>query len=96
MTSTPASDFPHPYVAVDVVLLAVVAGSVRVLLVEREDEGVAGWGLPGAYLQLDERISETRTRVLHDKGGSSAHRPVFVSRHKHQSMWRWFRQVTQR
>lgn len=31
-------------------------------------------------------------RVLHGKGGSSRHRPVFVSRHKHRGMWRWFRQ----
>ena len=30
-------------------------------------------------------------RALHGKGGSSAHRPVFVSRHKHRGMWRWFR-----
>ncbi len=30
-------------------------------------------------------------RVRHRKGGSSAHRPVFVSRHKHRGMWRWFR-----
>lgn len=30
-------------------------------------------------------------RVLHAKGGSSAHRPVFVSYHKHCGMWRWFR-----
>jgi GT2 family glycosyltransferase len=30
-------------------------------------------------------------RVLHGKGSSSRHRPVFVSRHKHYSMWRWFR-----
>lgn len=30
-------------------------------------------------------------RVLHAKGGSSAHRPVFVSQHKHRGMWRWFR-----
>ena len=29
--------------------------------------------------------------VLHAKGGSSRHRPVFVSRHKHRGMWRWFR-----
>jgi N-acetylglucosaminyl-diphospho-decaprenol L-rhamnosyltransferase len=29
--------------------------------------------------------------VLHRKGGSSGHRPVFVSRHKHRGMWRWFR-----
>ncbi|HJR11423.1 MAG TPA: glycosyltransferase family 2 protein [Rhodanobacteraceae bacterium] len=30
-------------------------------------------------------------RVRHGKGGSSAHRPVFVSYHKHRGMWRWFR-----
>ena len=29
-------------------------------------------------------------RVQHAKGGSSAHRPVFVSYHKHRGMWRWF------
>lgn len=30
-------------------------------------------------------------RVEHAGGGSSRHRPVFVSRHKHAGMWRWFR-----
>ncbi len=30
-------------------------------------------------------------RVHHGKGSSSHHRPVFVSRHKHAGMWRWFR-----
>lgn len=30
-------------------------------------------------------------RVQHGKGSSSRHRPVFVSRHKHHGMWRWFR-----
>lgn len=30
-------------------------------------------------------------RVVHRKGGSGRHRPVFVSRHKHGGMWRWFR-----
>jgi N-acetylglucosaminyl-diphospho-decaprenol L-rhamnosyltransferase len=30
-------------------------------------------------------------RVQHGKGSSSRHRPVFVSRHKHRGMWRWFR-----
>ncbi len=29
-------------------------------------------------------------RVLHSKGTSSRHRPVFVSYHKHCGMWRWF------
>lgn len=31
-------------------------------------------------------------RVLHTKGGSSRHRPIFVSRFKHRGMCRWFRQ----
>lgn len=30
-------------------------------------------------------------RVQHGRGSSSRHRPVFVSRHKHAGMWRWFR-----
>ncbi|GLQ92354.1 glycosyltransferase family 2 protein [Dyella acidisoli] len=30
-------------------------------------------------------------RVMHGKGGSSRHRPIFVSYHKHRGMWRWFR-----
>ena len=30
-------------------------------------------------------------RALHGRGSSSRHRPVFVSRHKHFGMWRWFR-----
>lgn len=29
--------------------------------------------------------------VVHGKGGSSRHRPVFVAWHKHRSKWRWFR-----
>jgi N-acetylglucosaminyl-diphospho-decaprenol L-rhamnosyltransferase len=29
-------------------------------------------------------------RVMHGKGGSSRHRPLFVARHKHRGMWRWF------
>jgi GT2 family glycosyltransferase len=29
--------------------------------------------------------------VVHAKGGSSRHRPLFVAWHKHRGMWRWFR-----
>ncbi len=29
-------------------------------------------------------------RVVHGKGTSSRHRPVFVAMHKHRGMWRWF------
>ena len=82
MTSlNPEADFPHPFVAVDVVLLTISDGAVRVLLVERPDSEIAGWGLPGAYLQLDERIAGTRARVLADKCGvtgitEGAYRPL--------------------
>lgn len=40
----------------------------------------------GYGVQLDGAV-----RVEHGKGGSSRHRPVFVSWHKHRGMWRWFR-----
>lgn len=29
-------------------------------------------------------------RVVHGKGGSSRHRPLFVAWHKHRGLWRWF------
>ena len=29
-------------------------------------------------------------RVVHRKGTSSRTRPIFVARHKHRGMWRWF------
>ena len=29
-------------------------------------------------------------RAVHAQGGSSRHRPLFVSRHKHRGMWRYF------
>lgn len=29
-------------------------------------------------------------RIVHRKGGSSRHRPLFVARHKHRGLWRWF------
>lgn len=41
----------------------------------------AGWGV----------ACVNAIRVVHGKGGSSRHRPVFVSWHKHRGLWRWFR-----
>jgi N-acetylglucosaminyl-diphospho-decaprenol L-rhamnosyltransferase len=35
-------------------------------------------------------VCANEVRVLHGKGGSSRHRPVFVAWHKHRGMWRWF------
>ncbi len=35
-------------------------------------------------------VCADRVHVLHVRGGSSRHRPVFVAWHKHRGMWRWF------
>ena len=35
-------------------------------------------------------VCATDVRVVHVKGTSSRARPVFVARHKHRGMWRWF------
>ena len=35
-------------------------------------------------------ICANDVRVVHGKGGSSRHRPVFVAWHKRRGMWRWF------
>jgi hypothetical protein len=35
-------------------------------------------------------VCDNSITVMHGKGGSSRHRPLFVARHKHRGMWRWF------
>jgi N-acetylglucosaminyl-diphospho-decaprenol L-rhamnosyltransferase len=50
-------------------------------------------------LDLCRRVRDTGQRVVcanevsveHAKGTSSRSRPLFVARHKHRGMWRWFR-----
>ncbi|MBN8712932.1 MAG: glycosyltransferase family 2 protein [Xanthomonadales bacterium] len=79
-----------------------VSGALM-LLPRRVFERVGGFD-PGYFLHCEDldlcrRVRDTGLRVvlaadvhvLHAKGGSSAHRPIFVSRHKHRGMWRWFR-----
>ncbi len=58
-----------------------------------------GYFLHCEDLDLCRRVRDDGHRVvlagdvhmLHGKGGSSRHRPIFVSRYKHRGMWRWFR-----
>ena len=40
----------------------------------------AGWSV----------VCANTIRVVHGKGGSSRRRPLFVARHKHRGLWRWF------
>ncbi|HET8898003.1 MAG TPA: glycosyltransferase family 2 protein [Rhodanobacteraceae bacterium] len=36
-------------------------------------------------------VLASQIRVVHVKGSSSRHRPVFVAWHKHRGLWRWLR-----
>lgn len=62
--------YPRPSVAVDVVVLSVVARSLVALLVERSEPPQRGrWSLPGGFLHLEESLEHAAARVLADKGG---------------------------
>lgn len=64
-----ASQFPHPSVAVDVVLLAVDQG-MRVVLIQRPEHPDRGkWSLPGGFVQMDESLEAAAARVLDTKVG---------------------------
>lgn len=62
-----AEDFPHPYPAVDLLLVAAHVDRLRVFLIERTREPQPGWALPGAYVQVEERVEDTGARICRDK-----------------------------
>lgn len=60
--------FPRPSLAVDVVLLTVVEGALRVWLIRRLNHPFAGrWTLPGGFVGIDEDLPDAAGRVLRDK-----------------------------
>jgi len=92
-----AGEIPHELVEAEA-----VSGALMLLprtLFERLDGFDESYFLHCEDLDLCRRVRDAGrrvllagdVRVLHGKGGSSRHRPVFVSRHKHRGMWRWFR-----
>lgn len=65
-----ASAFPRPSVTVDVVVLSVAEGALRVRLYQRAahpDQGC--YALPGGFVRLDESLDEAARRVLGQKVG---------------------------
>ncbi|MRS11904.1 MAG: NUDIX domain-containing protein [Actinobacteria bacterium] len=62
------AEFERPSVAVDVALLTVADGVLRVLLVEREEPPQAGrWALPGTFVRMDESLEDAARRALATK-----------------------------
>jgi 8-oxo-dGTP diphosphatase len=70
LASYNASEYPHPSVAVDVVLLTVADGSLRTLLVRRTSQPqLDRWAVPGGFVGMDESLDDAAARVLATKAG---------------------------
>ncbi len=70
LASYDASRYARPSVTVDVVLLTVEDGDVRVLLTRRADQPYKHhWSLVGTFLDVDETLDATAARALHAKAG---------------------------
>lgn len=90
---------PMPEDAVDVEAVSGALMLLRRHAFERVGGFDEGYFLHCEDLDLCRRLRDERYRVMlaghvrvqHVGGSSSRHRPVFVSRHKHRGMWRWFR-----
>ncbi len=62
------AEFDRPSVAVDVALLTVSDGVLRVLVVEREEAPQAGrWSLPGTFVGMAESLEDAARRALATK-----------------------------
>jgi 8-oxo-dGTP diphosphatase len=64
------SEYPPFAVTVDLVVLTVAAGQLRVLLVQRGGEPFRGrWALPGGFVDIDEDLSDAAGRELAEETG---------------------------
>jgi 8-oxo-dGTP diphosphatase len=66
----PFHTYQNPALAVDLVVFGYMANELSVLLLNRNEEPFkGGWTLPGAFLQMEERFSDTCSRILQTKLG---------------------------
>jgi 8-oxo-dGTP diphosphatase len=63
------TDHPRPHVAVDLAILCVDAGVLKVVVMPRTDADDVGgpWALPGGFVHLGQSPEETVDRVLREK-----------------------------
>jgi 8-oxo-dGTP diphosphatase len=65
--------YPHPAVAADVAIFAVVNDGLNLLLIERAAEPFSGsWALPGGFLQESEDLDACARRELREETGVDA------------------------
>lgn len=70
LASYDPSRFEHPSLAVDVVILTVRDGGLRVALVRRDEHpGKGKWALPGGFVGIRESLDAAAARVLESKAG---------------------------
>lgn len=63
-----ADSFPRPSLAVDVALVTILDGRLRVLLVERPEHPYRRhWQLPGTFVGVDEPLEAAVSRALEEK-----------------------------
>jgi 8-oxo-dGTP diphosphatase len=66
----PFHTYQNPALAIDLVVFGYMANELSVLLLNRKEEPFkGGWTLPGAFLQMEERFSDTCSRILQTKLG---------------------------
>lgn len=73
----PLSSYPHPAVAIDLALMTVEDGMLKVLLAHRPDAAEVGgdWALPGGFVRIDQGFGDTIERILAEKVGLG---PLYV------------------
>src|ERR1700742_1903304 len=70
MTAKPFHTYKNPALAVDLVVFGYHEQTLSVLLLNRKEEPFKnGWTLPGAFVQMEERFSDTCSRILQTKLG---------------------------
>ena len=61
--------YAKPSLAVDLAILTVEQGALKVLLVDRPDGEVPGWAMPGGFVRIEDSLDQTVERVLTQKIG---------------------------
>ncbi|MEO0412848.1 MAG: NUDIX domain-containing protein [Pseudomonadota bacterium] len=61
--------YSKPSVAIDLAIMTVAQGALKVLLIQRPEGGVPGWAMPGGFVRIDDSLERTVERVLTEKVG---------------------------